>query len=278
MIDVKLRWISKPESLGEMIASQLEDHPSLCDVVFLCEDGLTGFSRWLLSPSSLLTELLPPPGSACCEKLMKAEEAKVYLSLPGVRRADLQRVLGLLLGSNPKMSPESLEVASMLGIQLRKVGVVGDMEDLVQDLVEEAGRMILEKEEEASEDYSPHDDLEEELEFSFSGKDGLVDEIISDSSIADVVPDSDGSPIGTPETEENLEPSTESELLLSTSEPREEAPGSEIRSDGGEAPADVADLGVGVSSPEPEQVKDSLVEEISRPVTVAKVRRDMHDD
>ena len=282
-MNVKLKWSSKPEALGELISSQLDDL-SLCDVVFLCEDGLTGFSRWLLTPFSLLAELLPPPGQSCCEKLLRAADAKVFLSLPGVQLRDLQLVLSIILGSNPKMSPASVEVASMLGIPIRRLGVAGDMEDLVQDLLEEAVEKTLEEEEEeeeAMEDNSSLDDLEEELEFSFTGSDGLVDEITSDSSFAEVETDFNGSPmdleaqsvdlvgggpvvLGTQETEENME------TLPSTSEAREEAPGCEIRSDGGEALADVAELEAAVSA----QIQPSPgIEEDPKPATPVKVNK-----
>ena len=259
MVDmISLKWCSKPETVGELISTQLEDL-SLCDVVFLCEDGRAGFCRWLLSPSptsspnsSLLTELLPPPD--CSEKLLRADQAKVYLSLAGVQLRDLQLVLGQILGSKERLTKESLEVASMLGIPLRRRGVMGDMEGLVRDLLDEAVEMMPEEEE--NEDDSSLDDLEEEMEFSFTGGDDLVDEIICNSSLADI----DGTPV-----------SNEAQLVdlagdVTSNEAPEKVPA--IRSQ-----SDVLQLPVRAQINPQHELQDSLMEEDPRPAVEIKVRR-----
>ena len=107
----------QPECVERLIRQEVESS-FLQDVVFLCEDGTVGFTRCLLSTSPLLLELLPPPGSSCCEKLLRLGEAKVHLSLDGVKAMDLQKVLGFLTGVKQQMSSESREVAAMLGFPL----------------------------------------------------------------------------------------------------------------------------------------------------------------
>ena len=274
---INLKWFLKPETLGEMISTQLDD-PSLCDVVFLCEDGRTGFPRSLLSPSpsSLLTELLPPPGRDCCEKLLRADQAKVFISLAGVQLGDLKLVLDLILGiSKEKMSRESLEVASMMGIPIRRRGVMGDMEELVRDLLDEAvEKMHEEEEEEAMEDSSSLDDLEEELEFSFTGGDDLVDEIICNSSLDD----HDGSPMIHEAQPVDLvghvipghlkAQETEPQSVPGTNEVPEETPTCQSQSDAGEAHAEPPQLVVSA-----QQFQDSPMEEELRPAIEIQVRK-----
>ena len=106
-----IRFQQQPECVERLIRQEVESS-FLQDVVFLCEDGMVGFTRCLLSASPLLLELIP--GSSCCEKLLRAGEAKVHLSLDGVKVMDLQKVLGFLTGVKQQITSESLEVAAMM--------------------------------------------------------------------------------------------------------------------------------------------------------------------
>ena len=114
------------------------------------------------------------PGKSCCEKLLKAGEAKVYLSLDGVKLDDLSQVLRCLLGSRETMGSEALHVASMMAIKIRRHSETID--HLVSDLLDDA--IVPNLDEEVSvEDERFTDDLEEEMGYIFTGNDCLLDEI-----------------------------------------------------------------------------------------------------
>ena len=166
----------QPECVSRLISQEVESS-SVQDVVFLCEDGMVGFTRCLLSASPLLLELIPPPGSSCCEQLLRAGEAKVHLSLDGVKAMDLQKVLGFLTGVKQQMTSESLEVAAMMGFTLRtekEIPSSQSINHLVNQLLDETIEKTLT---EVLQEVSNGDELEEELEYIFTGNDCVLDEI-----------------------------------------------------------------------------------------------------
>ena len=74
MVDmISLKWCSKPETVGELISTQLEDL-SLCDVVFLCEDGRV---NWNINSGPGYPVLM-------ALKLNKVEMFRALVRTPGV--------------------------------------------------------------------------------------------------------------------------------------------------------------------------------------------------
>ena len=129
-----------------------------------------------------MAELLPPPGNSCCEKLLTADQAKVHLTLDGVKVRDLQQVLGFLLGVHQDLGSESLEVAAMLGFAIKKikkkelsrVSTSKTVDQLINGLLEETIERTVA---DILEEISTEDDLEEDTEYVFAGDDLLEDEI-----------------------------------------------------------------------------------------------------